>query len=415
MTRLHEVVSTRESALERGGGDAHLPSQTAPNTVFPRFLPPYPHQISSLARVLSVPRLVSSLYSVFFPPKPVVGEGLVKEHRKRKGRRRCSSPKFARESGKCIRKFEGKELINICRPSQAAQPPRFLLWNSCPYARCQTGPIPSAFLASPPPPPFSPSKPCGPPQFSTQTSPRRAHFPSQVSLSLDIGTRVAPPERPQSLQRPDVSPGAAINLAQALLPSVRCPPLPQGLAESGVNRRITVLSGAAVVQWSEYPPPAVANRVRFPAGLLPDFLILESCWTMPLAGGFHSKRTSFLKVAPSDTCVTERRNVEIESTGPLLKEPNPIAGPQKLSGYRTQQWDRRNLVGREPNDGAAVYQWLERPIVGQQKLGVNVSSIARSLEMSSKLQRGGGTGKESAISCSNEPIPQYAWSGFRNP
>ncbi|KAJ8872729.1 hypothetical protein PR048_026343 [Dryococelus australis] len=37
---------------------------------------------------------------------------------------------------------------------------------------------------------------------------------------------------------------------------------------------------------THYSPPTKANRVRFPAGSLPNFCMFESCWTMPLVGGF---------------------------------------------------------------------------------------------------------------------------------
>ncbi|KAJ8875339.1 hypothetical protein PR048_023234 [Dryococelus australis] len=36
----------------------------------------------------------------------------------------------------------------------------------------------------------------------------------------------------------------------------------------------------------DYSPPTSTNRVRFPAGSLLDFRNWESCWTMPLVGGF---------------------------------------------------------------------------------------------------------------------------------
>ncbi|KAJ8894550.1 hypothetical protein PR048_007207 [Dryococelus australis] len=38
--------------------------------------------------------------------------------------------------------------------------------------------------------------------------------------------------------------------------------------------------------WLNYSPPAYANRIRFPAGSLPDYRMWESCRKMPLAGGF---------------------------------------------------------------------------------------------------------------------------------
>ncbi|KAJ8883480.1 hypothetical protein PR048_015324 [Dryococelus australis] len=44
--------------------------------------------------------------------------------------------------------------------------------------------------------------------------------------------------------------------------------------------------GAAVAQWLAHSPPTTAIRVRSSVGSLPDFRMLESCWTMPLAGGF---------------------------------------------------------------------------------------------------------------------------------
>ncbi|KAJ8867024.1 hypothetical protein PR048_032886 [Dryococelus australis] len=50
----------------------------------------------------------------------------------------------------------------------------------------------------------------------------------------------------------------------------------------------------------DYSPPTLANRVRFPAGLLPDFRVLKSCRRMPPVGGFsrgspvHAWRCSIL-------------------------------------------------------------------------------------------------------------------------
>ncbi|KAJ8872255.1 hypothetical protein PR048_025857 [Dryococelus australis] len=44
--------------------------------------------------------------------------------------------------------------------------------------------------------------------------------------------------------------------------------------------------GAVVVQWSDHPPPTKGNRVQFPAGLLSDFLMWESCQVMPLVVRF---------------------------------------------------------------------------------------------------------------------------------
>ncbi|KAJ8875873.1 hypothetical protein PR048_023780 [Dryococelus australis] len=44
--------------------------------------------------------------------------------------------------------------------------------------------------------------------------------------------------------------------------------------------------GAAVAQWLGLSPPTTAIRIQYPAGSLPDFRMWESCWTIPLAGGF---------------------------------------------------------------------------------------------------------------------------------
>ncbi|KAJ8885936.1 hypothetical protein PR048_012142 [Dryococelus australis] len=89
-------------------------------------------------------------------------------------------------------------------------------------------------------------------------------------------------------------------------------------------------------------PPTIVNRVYSPAGSLPDFRIWESCRTMPMVGGFsrgssfplpfvqallhihfnhprfyneQQNRTSLLKEAPWDMCVTERGNEEIQTIG----------------------------------------------------------------------------------------------------
>ncbi|KAJ8866388.1 hypothetical protein PR048_032231 [Dryococelus australis] len=43
---------------------------------------------------------------------------------------------------------------------------------------------------------------------------------------------------------------------------------------------------SAVAQWLSRSPPFTAIRIRYPAGSLPEFRMWESCWTMPLAGGF---------------------------------------------------------------------------------------------------------------------------------
>ncbi|KAJ8870816.1 hypothetical protein PR048_027115 [Dryococelus australis] len=47
-----------------------------------------------------------------------------------------------------------------------------------------------------------------------------------------------------------------------------------------------VIAGAAVAQRLVYSPPTTAIRARSSAGSLPDSRTRQSCWTMPLAGGF---------------------------------------------------------------------------------------------------------------------------------
>ncbi|KAJ8873616.1 hypothetical protein PR048_024434 [Dryococelus australis] len=70
---------------------------------------------------------------------------------------------------------------------------------------------------------------------------------------------------------------------------------PQATGGEGDEPAERVLA-ARVASWSEVcglrasttspSPPPWANRVRFPAGLLPDFSTWKSCWTMLLVGGF---------------------------------------------------------------------------------------------------------------------------------
>ncbi|KAJ8889184.1 hypothetical protein PR048_008678 [Dryococelus australis] len=43
--------------------------------------------------------------------------------------------------------------------------------------------------------------------------------------------------------------------------------------------------GATVTDRLACSPPTKANRVRTPAGPIPDFRMWESCWAMPLVGG----------------------------------------------------------------------------------------------------------------------------------
>ncbi|KAJ8872282.1 hypothetical protein PR048_025884 [Dryococelus australis] len=62
--------------------------------------------------------------------------------------------------------------------------------------------------------------------------------------------------------------------------SIGAPPI-WGAGGSGFESR-----GAAVVQWLDYSPPTKAIRVRFPAGLLHDFRMRDSCRTMSLVDGF---------------------------------------------------------------------------------------------------------------------------------
>ncbi|KAJ8867893.1 hypothetical protein PR048_031698 [Dryococelus australis] len=58
----------------------------------------------------------------------------------------------------------------------------------------------------------------------------------------------------------------------------------------------TLLGWAAVAERLACLPPTKANRVQYPAGSLPDFRMWESCWTMPLVGGFSRGSPSHLNL-----------------------------------------------------------------------------------------------------------------------
>ncbi|KAJ8889069.1 hypothetical protein PR048_008563 [Dryococelus australis] len=60
---------------------------------------------------------------------------------------------------------------------------------------------------------------------------------------------------------------------------------------------------AALPKWLGRSPPTTATRARYPAGSLPDFRMWESCWTMPLAGGFP------LRISVSSALAFQRRSI----------------------------------------------------------------------------------------------------------
>ncbi|KAJ8895187.1 hypothetical protein PR048_000512 [Dryococelus australis] len=83
---------------------------------------------------------------------------------------------------------------------------------------------------------------------------------------------------------------------------------------------------AAVAQRLQSSPPTKANRVRFPAGQHPDFRTWESCWTMPLVGGF-SRRS---QISPALTF----RRLSILTYGGF--EPAISSSSNELA---TSEWD----------------------------------------------------------------------------
>ncbi|KAJ8888583.1 hypothetical protein PR048_008075 [Dryococelus australis] len=66
-----------------------------------------------------------------------------------------------------------------------------------------------------------------------------------------------------------------------------CAP-PQAELSSAVTGMLLGVEGTPLNS-EQYSPPTSAKRVRFPVGSLPDFRTSESCWTMPLVGGFFSR------------------------------------------------------------------------------------------------------------------------------
>ncbi|KAJ8870270.1 hypothetical protein PR048_029291 [Dryococelus australis] len=70
--------------------------------------------------------------------------------------------------------------------------------------------------------------------------------------------------------------------------------------KGAITPKTAYLPGTAVTERLACSPPTKVNRVRSPAGSLPDFRMLEPCRTMPLVGGFS--RGSPVSPAPSLRC-----------------------------------------------------------------------------------------------------------------
>ncbi|KAJ8896164.1 hypothetical protein PR048_001507 [Dryococelus australis] len=83
----------------------------------------------------------------------------------------------------------------------------------------------------------------------------------------------------------------AVHLRAETAPVSTKPPLHRstntvGAVRPGVNEaRVSNMKRTAVAKWLTCSPPTKANRVRSPAGSLPDFRMWESCRTMPLVNG----------------------------------------------------------------------------------------------------------------------------------
>ncbi|KAJ8867321.1 hypothetical protein PR048_031122 [Dryococelus australis] len=129
------------------------------------------------------------------------------------------------------------------------------------------------------------------------------------------------------------------------------------------TRRAIPTRGATVAECLARSPPTKANRVQSPTGL-PDFRRWESCWTMPLAGGFFSgysrsphpcipaplhPRVTFhvmsgddghLRV-PAGKSVT-RRGLPRPEFPPYVSEDGELLAKLHLDDGFTSAWVRRN-------------------------------------------------------------------------
>ncbi|KAJ8891071.1 hypothetical protein PR048_010580 [Dryococelus australis] len=97
-----------------------------------------------------------------------------------------------------------------------------------------------------------------------------------------------------------------------------------------INRTSRFSAGATVAERLGRSPPTESNRVRSPAGPLPDFRMWESCRTMPLVSGFFSGISHFPR-----PCFAFRRCSVL-----ILFQPDRLSRPLNVVGRLARSCSR---------------------------------------------------------------------------
>ncbi|KAJ8869007.1 hypothetical protein PR048_030553 [Dryococelus australis] len=125
----------------------------------------------------------------------------------------------------------------------------------------------------------------------------------------------------------------------------------------------TVFIGTAVVYWLDYSSPTWENLVRFPAGSLPDPRMWESCWTMPLVGGFSRRCLVPLATTFRRSCILTIASQDLVWLITVLTSPSR---QKKMTEWISKQ--RQNGVSVSLMSACRFYDWLQGALSGLPRL-----------------------------------------------
>ncbi|KAJ8891897.1 hypothetical protein PR048_004453 [Dryococelus australis] len=185
----------------------------------------------------------------------------------------------------------------------------------------------------------------------------------------------------------------------------------EGDLEEGRNttrRLITHPCGAAVAQWLGRSPPSTAIRALYPAGSLPDFLAWESCWTIPLAGGF-SRSTPVSSALPF-----QRRCILGSGYDGHLRVPagKPVTRRRLPRPWFTPHSRRRKAEKETTAIERGSFHLLSAPVYREQTVAMNSFQLACSRRLAEARTACGGVSDVRRSSLSEaaprgHPLPMH--------